>query len=77
MTRAVRGSAAARDVSQARVVTRVRILPRERGQEHRHAITTWSERTACNRLADGGQHSMIQERMPWLTVMCAVTEVSV
>ena len=65
-----------REVSQSTAASRLRILPRERGQECKHLVTTWLERTASNRLVDWGQHSMIQERMPWLTVMCPVTGVS-
>lgn len=76
MTGAVPGAAEDRDVSYARAVSRVRILPRERGWECRHFVAAWRERTVFDRLVDRGQHSMILERPPWLTLTCLLAGVS-
>lgn len=76
VTGAVPRVEADRDVSQAVAASRVWVLSRESGQECKYMIATWAERTAFNHLADWGQHSMIQERLPRLIAMCAPTGVS-
>ena len=76
VTGAVPRAAANRDVSQSKTVSRVRVLASERGQESKRLVANWPERTEFNRLADWGQPSMIQERLPRLIVMCASTGVS-
>lgn len=65
-----------REGSQSRAVSWVRILVRDRGRECERLVATRLEQTAFNRLVDWGQHSMIPNGQPWLTVTFALTGVS-
>ena len=65
-----------REASQSRAVSWVRILVRDRGRECERLVATRLEQTAFNRLVDWGQHSMIPNGQPWLTVTFALTGVS-
>ena len=64
------------EASQPRAVSWVRILVRDRGRECERLVATRLEQTVFNRLVDWGQHSMIPNGQPWLTVTFALTGVS-